>query len=305
VAPPSRPPTTASTSDGGPLEGARHLNRVAVGRAEYDVYLPEGEGQAVAVVPSVTEGVPDRLVPFTGYLVPMAINIKEANGIIATPDGGNVIAGRCRWQITANGAVIYSPAQSSFSAREALMEACGAFQALIKQMSQDQVRWWDQGNWRGRVVRYQGVDAVVFSADPLKGQMLLIPRSPAEDFPLTRTEALGGLEPSTRPGGALWVDILDQNVWWTTEQIRVEDQRTRARTNVPVSAQADTADVESPHGPEEPEETAVAESNAQSAPAGETEAQAAGLEAAPSPAADPQEEEDDGERSSEPTEATA
>lgn len=241
------------------LENSVLLNRVAVGPAEYDVYALPNNPQTIAVVPEI-DG-PSRMVLFDGYLVPMSISIKEMNGFVTSPTGQRVIVGRCRWQIVANGQVIYSPERQEGTLRDALLAAQGAFQAIVRQMSDDRVRWWDEQNWRGRVVEYQGVRAIVLTREPSRGQMLLVPQGDA-DFPLTRREVLGEMGVADRPNGALWVDMLDAGVWWTIERIDMRDERSAgSRAKAPASAPADTVSVSSPYGPEEPEFAPVDETH--------------------------------------------
>lgn len=228
--------------------GATLLARVPVGRQELDVY-DAGEVGWVAHQPGVaasdeTEEIPERFLPFMGYLVPMGISIREANGLVEPSQGDAAqqphVRGICRWQVTMSGEVVYSPRDQPLTVRDALLQAGGALQALVAQMERTGIRWWDERTWRGRAVWYQGVEALVMAHDPMRGTMLLVPEAAVmgdpevlvRDFPRTPEELQFGAQ--DRPMHGVWVDMLDPTVGWS-----------RTRTHVPIDTPEDTGVVPS------------------------------------------------------------
>lgn len=154
------------------------------------------DGALVARRPGVDgtdelDPIPEMELPFEGFVVPMGLSIRESNGVV-----GDRVVGICRWQITMNGVLVYSPRIYSATLRDALFEAGWAVQRLVKQMETSGVRWWDERYWRGRVVFYQARRWTVGDHWPSTGSMYLVPEG---------GEASDGREVGMLDEGVVWL----------------------------------------------------------------------------------------------------
>jgi hypothetical protein len=189
-------PAPASTPEEIPerveLEVGRWINTVpVVGGTDMDVLrLDSGELVArrggVAGTDEIPE-IPEILVPFEGYVVPMSVSIRESNGLV-----GDRVAGVCKYQITMNGELVY--AKNARTLRDALIYAGWTVQRLVEQMEQDGVRWWDERTWRHRRVMVGPVACFVADFDPASGAMRVVPDADRDSV--------------------FAVDILDSHLTW-------------------------------------------------------------------------------------------
>lgn len=175
------------------LEVGQWLNTVpVVGGADMDVLrLDSGELVArrggVAGTDEIPE-IPELLVPFNGFLVPMGLSIRESNGAV-----GDRVAGVCKWQITMNGELVYT--KHAATLRDALFDAGWAVQRLVEQLERDGVRWWDERTWRHRRVNIGPITCIVVAHRPERGEV-------------------GLMAADGSSSDVLDVDILDPHLTW-------------------------------------------------------------------------------------------
>jgi hypothetical protein len=219
---------------------ARWLGRSEVDGAPYDAYLhperplddPTRLTIELPAVPAGPDGeppeIPARAIPHRGFMVPMAIALREANGVV-----GGRVEGLAGATITMNGRLVYGLSAGVGDGLEGLLLKLGW---IVSELRDHPVWWWDDVSWKGRPVWYQGVPATIEAFVPASGVAMLMP---ADGYRLPDLHV--ALEAGIETLPTRWVDILDPSIGWT-------------RTRDAVATRADDGSVHSEHGLETPAE---------------------------------------------------